>query len=148
MMKLLLPLFSLAFLAAFTGLVATSPVSAEVRISDATGGQIGSYLQKYSVLRRAGEKVVVDGPCVSACTMVLGLVSHDKLCVTAQATFGFHAAWDKDRSGTQVTNRAASSYLMGLYPASVRKWIAARGGLTPQMIYLTGSELQGMVRSC
>jgi hypothetical protein len=143
-MKLAFSLLTLA-LAAF---LAASPVSAEVRISDPTGGQIGAYLQKYSSLRRSGEKVVIDGPCVSACTMVLGLLPRDRLCATAQASFGFHAAWDPGRNGNQVTNRAANSYLMNLYPASVRKWISARGGLTPQMIYLKGSEMQAMVQGC
>jgi hypothetical protein len=137
------------FTLAFAGILfALSPASADVRISDGTGGKIGSYLEKYSALARSGEKVVIDGPCVSACTMVLGLVPRNRVCATSQASLGFHAAWDSDRAGKQVTNRAASSYLMGLYPAAVRKWIAARGGLTPQMIYLTGSELHAVVQAC
>jgi hypothetical protein len=30
----------------------------------------------------------------------------------------------------------------------VKQWIAARGGLAPQMIYLRGQELQAMYRPC
>ena len=91
---------------------------------------------------------MVDGSCLSACTMVLGLVPRDRICATPQATFGFHAAWDRNRSGNQVTNRLATQYLMDLYPAAVRKWITARGGLISQMIYLSGAELQTMIPAC
>jgi hypothetical protein len=73
-------IFSLAVLAALTGILAGAEASAAVRIADVTGGQIGSYFEKYSAMRRSGEKVVVDEPCVSACTMVLGLVPHARLC--------------------------------------------------------------------
>jgi hypothetical protein len=30
----------------------------------------------------------------------------------------------------------------------VRRWIAARGGLTPHMIFLRGKELQTMYKPC
>jgi hypothetical protein len=35
-----------------------------------------------------------------------------------------------------------------MYPSPVRRWIAARGGLKPQMIFLRGNELMSMYRSC
>jgi hypothetical protein len=68
--------------------------------------------------------------------------------VTSQASFGFHAAWDRDRHGMQVMNRAANSYLLGLYPAPVQKWITVHGGPTSQMLYLSGAELQSLLPSC
>lgn len=139
---------SVAFLSALSALAFTSSASATVRLSDDTGGQIGTYMQKFAALRRSGEKVMIDGPCVSACTMVLGLVPRGRLCVTPQAQLGFHAAWDRDRNGTQVTSRPGTQLLMNVYPAPVRQWINKRGGLTPQMIYLSGSELLTMVPAC
>jgi hypothetical protein len=30
----------------------------------------------------------------------------------------------------------------------VRRWIAARGGLTPRMIFLRGKQLQALFRPC
>ena len=39
-----------------------------------------------------GTDVVIDGKCLSACTMVLGLVPSKQICVTPRARFGFHAA--------------------------------------------------------
>jgi hypothetical protein len=121
---------------------------AVVRITDDRGGQIGTYLNKYQSLRASGETVIIDGLCASACTIVLGSVPHDKICVTSRANFGFHAAWDFAANGREVTNPDATQTLYSMYPSPVRRWIAARGGLKPQMIFLRGNELMSMYRSC
>ena len=125
-----------------------SPSHAVVRITDDRGGQIGTYLNKYQSLRASGETVIIDGLCVSACTIVLGAVPHDKICVTSRANLGFHAAWDFAANGREVTNPDATQTLYSMYPSPVRRWIAARGGLKPQMIFLRGNELMSMYRSC
>jgi hypothetical protein len=38
--------------------------------------------------------------------------------------------------------------LYSMYPSSVRRWIAQRGGLRPQMIFLRGKQLMSMYRPC
>ena len=38
--------------------------SAEMRIQRDFGGQIGPYLYKYAMVKEAGQKVVIDGPCL------------------------------------------------------------------------------------
>ena len=38
--------------------------------------------------------------------------------------------------------------LYSMYPSAIRRWIAARGGLTPHMIFLRGRELQSMYKPC
>ena len=121
---------------------------AVVRIADDRGGRIGTYVDKYQSLRTSGETIIIDGLCASACTIVLGVVPHDKICVTSRATFGFHAAWDFAANGREVTNPDATQTLYSMYPSPVRRWIAARGGLKPQMIFLRGNELMSMYRSC
>jgi hypothetical protein len=35
-----------------------------------------------------------------------------------------------------------------MYPSPVRRWIAARGGLTPHMIFLRGKQLQALYKPC
>jgi hypothetical protein len=121
---------------------------AVVRIADDRGGRIGTYLDKYHSLRTSGQTVVIDGYCASACTIVLGMVTRDKICVTSRATFGFHAVWDLDSNGREVTNPGATRSLYSMYPSQVRRWIAARGGLKPQVIVLRGEELMSMYRPC
>ena len=69
-------------------------------------------------------------------TIVLGAVPHDRICVTAHANLGFHAAWDFGANGRAVTNPDATQLLYALYPSPVRRWITARGGLKPQMVFL------------
>ena len=128
--------------------MAVSPSSATKRITDDPGGQLGPYLQSLAALRSTGEQVVIDGPCLSACTMVLGVIPRDHICVTPRAQLGFHAAWRPDETGRQVTSRDGSQLLMNNYPQQVRKWIARHGGLSPQMIYLTGRELASMYSTC
>ncbi|MEJ2436230.1 MAG: hypothetical protein P8Y53_24955, partial [Pseudolabrys sp.] len=67
--------------------------SATMRIAEDRGGQIGHYLQAFAMLRSTGEHVVIDGNCLSACTLVLGMIPRSHICVTSRARFGFHAAW-------------------------------------------------------
>jgi len=50
--------------------------SATMRISDDVGGRIGTYVDQYSEVRNSGERVVIDGACLSACTLVLGLIAR------------------------------------------------------------------------
>jgi hypothetical protein len=104
------------------------------------------------------KSVVIDGRCASACTIVLGAVPHDKICVTSRAALGFHAAYDFSINGRTFTNREATDavsdvsdatmMLHSMYPMPVQRWIAARGGLTPQMIFLRGEQLQAMYQPC
>ncbi|MDE2380337.1 hypothetical protein [Bradyrhizobium sp.] len=121
---------------------------AVVRIADDRGGRIGTYVDKYQDLRQSGETVIIDGLCASACTIVLGAIPHDKICVTSHATLGFHAAWDFGANGRAVTNPEATHMLYAMYPAPVKRWIAQRGGLTPNMIFLKGKQLQALYKPC
>lgn len=137
-----------AMVAALTLIAAVEASHAMVRIAEDRGGRIGTYVDKYEALRGSGETVMIDGLCASACTIVLGAVPRDKICVTARASLGFHAAWDLGASGRPVTNREATQMLYEMYPASIRSWIARRGGLRPRMIFLRGRELMAMYRPC
>jgi hypothetical protein len=127
---------------------AIGPAKAEMRISEDRGGQIGRYLQAFAMLRSSGERVVVDGNCLSACTLVLGVIPRDRICATSRARFGFHAAWMPDEDGRPVTSRMGTQALWDVYPPSVRGWINRHGGLTRRMIFLQGSALHGIVQSC
>jgi hypothetical protein len=128
--------------------VSVSSASAAVRIVRDEGGQIGTYLESFAALRNSGERVIIDGPCLSACTMVLGVVPRDRICVTRRARLGFHAAWHPGNRGRPVTSRGGTQLLMEVYPPEVRQWIARKGGLTSRMIYLSGHELASMYPTC
>ena len=70
--------------AAVVALSVTS-VSATMRIAEDRGGQIGHYLDAFASVRSSGERVVIDGNCLSACTLVLGVVPRERICATLRA---------------------------------------------------------------
>jgi hypothetical protein len=125
-----------------------SSASATMRIAEDRGGQIGHYLQTFAGVRSSGERVVVDGNCLSACTLVLGLVPRERICATERARFGFHAAWMPDADGRPITSPMGTQALWNIYPGSVRSWINRHGGLSRKMIFLEGRALSGIVASC
>ena len=134
--------------ATMAALTVTAAQSAAVRIVSDPGGQIGPYLENLAALRNSGERVIIDGPCLSACTMVLGVIPHERICVTPRARLGFHAAWNPGDNGRPVMSKAATQLLMDIYPERVRSWIKERGGLSPKMMYLSGRELAAMYHPC
>lgn len=125
-----------------------TPASATMRIAEDRGGQIGHYLQAFSMLRSSGERVVVDGNCLSACTLVLGIIPPSKVCATPRARFGFHAAWMPDETGRPITSPLGTQALWNIYPSHVRRWINNHGGLSRKMIFMQGRALDGIVASC
>src|ERR1700721_4399521 len=86
-------------LALILGTLAVLPARAEVRILASPGGQVGPFLDLFERLRDSGERVVIDGPCLSACTLVLSMGPNNRICVTRHAVLGFHAARSMGRPG-------------------------------------------------
>src|SRR5258708_25578379 len=103
--------------------LALAPAQAEVRILSSPGGQVGPFLDLFEQVRNSGERVVIDGPCLSACTLVLSMVPSDRICVTRRAILGFHAARSVDRRGRLYAEPEASEVVLDGYPAPVRDWI-------------------------
>jgi hypothetical protein len=67
-------------LCAATVTLSITSASATMRIADDRGGQIGRYLEAFTTVRSSGELVIVDGNCLSACTLVLGVVPLERIC--------------------------------------------------------------------
>ena len=129
-------------------LLLASPASAEVRILASPGGEVGSFLDLFARVRASGERVVIDGPCLSACTLVLSTVPSNRICVTPRAVLGFHAARSIDRRGRMYVEPEASQAVLEAYPAAVRGWISRRGGLTSRLLLLRGRELAAIYPTC
>src|SRR6266481_1142456 len=134
-------------LAAAALYAAISPAQAEVRILASPGGQVGPFIELFDRVRASGERVVIDGPCLSACTLVLMTVPSERICVTRRAVLGFHAARSIDRRGRMYAEPEASQAVLEAYPAPIRTWIEHRGGLTSHLLLLRGRELKAMYRS-
>ena len=135
-------------LAAVLGTLALPPARAEVRILASPGGQVGPFLDLFERVRASGERVVIDGPCLSACTLVLSVVPDDRICVTRRAILGFHAARSIDRRGRMSAEPEASEYVLEAYPAPIRDWIRRHGGLSSHLLLLRGRELAAIYPAC
>jgi len=127
---------------------ATMLARAEVRILGSPGGQVGPFIDLFDKVRASGERVVIDGPCMSACTLVLSVVPSERICVTRRAVLGFHAARSIDRRGRIYAEPEASKLVLEAYPGPVRDWIVTHGGLSKHLLLLRGRELAAMYRSC
>ena len=128
---------------------AIAPAGADVRIRSSLGGAVEDYLRFFAQVRQSGERVIIDGPCLSACTLVLSTISKSRICVTPRAVLGFHAArWVDPRTGRMSRAPEATRIVTQSYPAGVRAWIKKRGGLTGKVIYLRGRELGSLYRRC
>ena len=138
----------LIFFAALFGAAGVMPVHAEIRILGSPGGQVGPFLDLFERVRASGEIVVIDGPCLSACTLVLSVVPNDRICVTRRAVLGFHAARSIDRRGRLYAEPEASEAVLDAYPAPVRDWIRRRGGLTSRLLLLRGRALTAIYPKC
>ena len=141
----------LAWLLVVPVLLASGSARADLRIARDYGGWVDQYKVKYASIRDRGERVIIDGICNSACTLVLGIVPLNRICVTPRARLGFHMAYyDKATTmGVKVTSYAGTADLMSYYPETVKDWISRNGGLTPEMKKVkNGPELWAIVDPC
>jgi len=126
------------------------------RITHDPGGRIGAYVDRYQRINYSGERVEIDGACLSACTLVLGIVPRDRICVTKRAVLGFHEAWAPKpvgyAYGSLVTrpmySEEGTRELWKIYPSSIKHLITMRGGLTHKMFFVRGKELAAMYPLC
>ncbi len=124
------------------------PASAEVWIEGSPGGEATPFIDFFDELRQSHERVVIDGPCYSACTLVLAIVPRRRICITPRAVFGFHAARAVDQFGHEYPAPEATRVVTAAYPAPIRRWIKSHGGLTRKPIFLSGRELARMIPRC
>ncbi len=125
------------------------PVSADIRILGSPGGEVGSFMKLFGQMRDTGERVIIDGPCYSACTLVLSTIPKERICVTHRAVLGFHGALLADRQGNiERAPRSLNAAVAEVYPQPVQDWIARHGGLTRKMLTLRGAELYRYYPRC
>ena len=130
-------------------LVAAAQALADVRIRASAGGEVLDYLEVFKAVRESGQRVVIDGPCLSACTLVLSIVPSSRICVTRRAVLGFHAARRLDRrSGRLLPAREATRVIEATYPVVIQNWIDRHGGLSQRLILLRGRELAELYPTC
>jgi hypothetical protein len=130
-------------------LVSSSAIG-EYRVTADLGGSVEGHKETFAALRDSGQRVVVDGPCDSACTLVLGIVPLSRICVTDRGSFGFHMAYYDLAltDGVKVVSYLGTAEFMSIYPTAIKDWLSRNGGLTQEVKYLYGPELSKIVKVC
>jgi hypothetical protein len=115
------------------------PATAEtIEVFDNHGGRVADYNARWAGLAARGVNVRIVGPCQSACTVLLGHIPRSRICVTPNASFGFHLA----------RLETATRTLWNAYQADIRSWINARGGLKKEFIWMRAPDTYRFFRKC
>jgi len=136
-----------SILAALMVCVCTPASAKTIHVTNDRGGLIVAYEARYRAAAARGDRFVIDGNCLSACTMAIGIFDRKHICATPRAVLGFHAAWRPTPRG-KILVPAATDYMARWYTPAAKDWIARNGGLQPGLMYLRGSELYGVVPAC
>ena len=129
--------------AALLGLILSTPAMAQYTIRADYGGSIVEYISKYNSLKELQGKLKLDGFCISACTLFLGIVPPKSTCATPGSFFGFHSA----ASGSGEYADEGTRLLWNIYPETVRKKLIDNGwdGMShtphPNLIYVPANEI-------
>jgi hypothetical protein len=70
--------------------------------------------------------------------VLLRHIPRSRICVTPQASFGFHLA----------RLAQATATLWSGYPADIRAWINQHGGLQKEFIWLQAPDIYRFFRKC
>jgi hypothetical protein len=128
----------LPFIAALLCLFALPAAAETIDVHDNHGGRVADYNTRWAGYAARGVNVRIVGPCQSACTVLLGHIPRSRICVTPNASFGFHLA----------RLETATRTLWNAYQADIRAWINARGGLTKEFIWMRAPDTYKSFRKC
>lgn len=109
-----------------------------IDVYDNHGGRVAEYDARWAENARRGVSVRITGPCQSACTVLLGHIPRSRICVMPDARFGFHLA-----KLPQATAR-----LWSAYPADIKAWINAHGGLQADFVWMGAPDVFKYFRRC
>ena len=120
-----------------------------VVIKNDRGGLIGNFTAKYKRWDAANKKVVIDGYCASSCTIFIGTIKPQNVCLTKNAILGFHGAWGLSWGGKEEL-KDQTHLMTDYYTLPINAWIATRGGLGTykKMILMSYPETALYFRMC
>jgi hypothetical protein len=109
-----------------------------IDVSDNHGGRVAEYDATWAGHARNGASVRIVGPCQSACTVLLRHIPRSRICVTPQASFGFHLAHLEQATAT----------LWNGYPADIKAWINRHGGLQKDFVWMQAPDIYRFFHKC
>jgi hypothetical protein len=112
------------------------------------GGYVPQYAARYRLAAITGETFEIHRACMSACTLITGMVPRGNVCAEPGAILVFHSAY------VPTTGQHApegTRFLWEHYPPDVRRalrragWNGAKGGAHRKLIVLPARRFY---RSC
>lgn len=122
------------------------PTPGVIIIADDNGGNVEDHLKFYQRIHAAALPLRIEGDCISACTLALGMFTSSEICMTDKGSFGFHMAAVDGIPNRRLTNRLVHRW----YPAKVQQWIKRHAPLTPEVQFMYADEAKelGLVVAC
>jgi hypothetical protein len=114
-----------------------------VEIGNDSGGYVAEYALRLYAMTETRRRIKFVGVCDSACTLFLALPA-EQTCIDQGAYFRFHAPSAPSASAAE----AVAAYMMRKYPAWVRSWIAAQGGLSDRLVTMSHRYARNFIRPC
>ncbi len=119
-------------------LFAATATAAIIDVNDNHGGRVKAYDARWAAAAARGDSARIVGPCQSACTVLLGHIPRARICVTPNASFGFHLAKTLE----------ATTILRNAYASDIKGWIQAHGGLTDTFIWMRAPDTYRFFKKC
>ncbi|PTQ65066.1 hypothetical protein [Celeribacter persicus] len=93
---------------------------ATIVINGDPGGSVRARYNEIEEINRLGQRVEIRrGSCMSSCTMFLGA---NNVCVSPQASFGFHGPYRFGETLSQAEFDQWSKIIAWHYPPAIRQW--------------------------
>ncbi|ESZ33860.1 hypothetical protein [Mesorhizobium sp. L2C067A000] len=113
-------------------------------IVNSPGGYVDDFLAVREILRKQNLTLKIVGECDSACTLFTDL---PKACVYPTTKLGFHRPFYLE-NGKKVFNDVYDVWFTKQYPKKIQSWLASRGGLQADLVYLQGKQLLDLMPLC
>jgi hypothetical protein len=111
-------------------------------IQNSPGGIIDLFEAQARQLKADKTRVIVDGPCLSACTILVD-ITRDRVCLTQNALLGYHKSFNPGDNTTADIPYATPG--LSAYINSIGGLPEPRSG---RMLLLPFSEAKQFYKSC
>lgn len=108
------------------------------------GGSVRERMAQVALLSASATEVRIEGTCVSACTLFLGVPT---VCVTPSARLGFHGPSTRNRGLPlpRAEFERISAEMASLYPPMIRSWFMTTARhVTGDYIVISGRDAIAM----
>jgi hypothetical protein len=111
-------------------------------VGDNMGGDLQNYLAGAREAQREHKQIVIDGWCVSACSLVADRL-RPHVCITSNARFGFHKTWDLIIRSDGQEFYAPGRHHTLIYSSALQRWINKKGGEPAQGLLVMSNDDAG-----